>query len=90
MTLYSSDTLVPSPEASETLTIIADALGSRRVSALRRYMASTDGQSPDEGLAVLGAYVSIKDRAVRQAILDVVLALARPSDRPSRETDQCM
>jgi hypothetical protein len=76
MSLYSTKTLEPSPAAEEILAVLAGALADRRVPARHRVVASRDSRSPDEGLAILQAYVAIRDEPVRQAILDLLIAIA--------------
>lgn len=76
MTLYNFEALEASPGATETLTVLAAAMGEKIVAQNRRVPATPDSRSPDEGLALLNAYITIHDRGVRQAILDMVLAIS--------------
>ena len=76
MTLYPTATLEPSPAANVTLAILAQAMGARVLDAGRRVPASCDSRSPDEGLALLDAYVAVLDPRIRQAILDAVITIA--------------
>lgn len=76
MSLYSTKTLEPSPAPEEILMVLREALAGRIVPAKRRVVASGDSRSPDEGLAILQAYVAIEDAPVRQALLDLVIAIA--------------
>lgn len=76
MTLYSFETLAPSPDPMETLAVLGRAMAGHVVPASRRVLVSGDSRSPDEGLALLNAYVAIADPAARQAILDAILAIA--------------
>ena len=76
MSLYSTESLEASPSPAETLAVLAEAIGDRIVPARHRVAASSDSHSPDEGLALLTGYVAITDPQVRQAILDVVIAIA--------------
>ena len=91
MTLYNHAT----PEASETsdavLDVLARAAAGRAVAAQHRVVATPDRFNPDEGLALLDAYVGIADTSVRQAILDIVLAItgANPYARQSTEDPAC-
>ena len=39
-------------------------------------MAASDRIAPDEGLALLSAYLAIENRKVRQAVLDAVVAVS--------------
>ncbi len=77
MSLYGVQTLPLSPKPEESLRTLAKALGENRVLPASRVSASVDGRAPDEGLALLAGYVAIEDPAVRQALLDVVLGIAR-------------
>ena len=76
MTLYNHAMLECSPAPEVTVSRLLAALGDRIVPATVRVLASDDGPNPDEGLALLDAYVAIGDARVRQAILDVVMAIA--------------
>ena len=75
MSLYSVNTLEASPAAEDTLAVLAAALAGRNVPATHRVVAGNDSRSPDEGLAILQAYIAIKDAFVRQAVLDVLIAI---------------
>ncbi len=76
MSLYTTKTLEASAGADAVLAVLRDALADRIVPARRRVVASGDSRSPDEGLALLKAYVAIEDETVRQAILDLLIAIA--------------
>ena len=76
MTLCPIATLEPAPDAEAILAVLAKAIGQRGVDARRRMLASSDGRNPDEGLALLEAYVAVADTSVRQAILDALIAIA--------------
>ena len=76
MTLYNHATLTRSPAPQVTVSTLAAAIGDRTVPAICRVMASGDSRNPDEGLALLDAYVAIDDVGVRQAVLDAVMAIA--------------
>lgn len=56
---------------------LADAMAGRRLPKRDRVLASPDSRSTSEGLALLGAYIGIADAQTRQAVLDLVLTLAR-------------
>lgn len=76
MPLSISEKLEPSPRTGEILAVLGQAMGDRGVPAARRVLVSGESRSPDEGLALLNAYVVVADPAVRQAILDAVIAIA--------------
>ncbi len=76
MTLYDHATLVRSPDARVTLAALAAAVGEKTVAGTCRVVASNDSRNPEEGLALLDAYISIADPLTRQAVLDTVLAIA--------------
>lgn len=70
------ETLRSFPETAESLAVLAEALSERTVVASRRVFATDDNRSSDEGLALLKSYVAVPDRRVRQALLDVLVAIA--------------
>lgn len=72
MSTMTSETTGSSP----ALTILARRLQNRDV-PLPRAMVSVERGCPEEGLALLTAYVSIEDPIVRQAILDVISILSQ-------------
>lgn len=77
MTFYNLEAAEPSPCATKTLNILSAALSGKIVPSLKRVIATADSRCPDEGLALLKAYVAIEDRRLRQAILDAVLAISQ-------------
>lgn len=76
MTLCPIATLEPAPDADAVLAVLARAIGQCGVDAGRRVLASSDGPNPDEGLALLDAYVAVTDTSVREALLDAMIAIA--------------
>jgi len=84
MTLYSLAALDEAPPSQVTLALLAEAIRDGAVPASRRVLATADSRNPDEGLALLDAYVRIADLRVRQAILDTVLAIS--ASDPYRRT----
>ena len=66
----------PRVDAASVLAVLAAAMGHDPVPANSRFCAGADAQSPEEGLALLGAYVAIEEAAVRQAILDAVIMIS--------------
>ena len=84
MTLCKHTTPNASKASSAVLDILAGAAKGRFVPARQRIVASSDRFNPDEGLALLDAYVGIADVSVRQAVLDIVLAIA--GTNPYRRT----
>lgn len=69
-------------DTASALEVLADALGAATPPQAGRVRAAADPRSPEEGLALLSAYVAIEPAALRQAILDVVVTLAARSARP--------
>ena len=76
MTLCGLVALEESPASDLTLAVLANALDGRTVRARHRVLATEDSRNPDEGLALLDAYIGIADPSVRQAVLDAVIAIA--------------
>ena len=81
MALYDLTAIECPSSAAETLAVRSDALRDQTMNLAGRAQATSDSKHPEEGLALLKAYVAIDDRKIRQAILDVVVAL---SDRALR------
>jgi hypothetical protein len=81
-TVYNLEALVSSPSATDTLAVLSEAMRARNVPPLRRAIAAEDSRSPQEGLALLRAYIAIKDVRVRQAVLDAVLAISEADPDP--------
>ena len=76
MSPHSTKTIEFSPAPEKILEVLAGALARRPEPGKRRVIVSNDSRSPDEGLAILQAYIAIKDETVRQAILDLLTAIA--------------
>ncbi len=76
MSLYSVNALEASPAAEDTVAVLAAALAGRNVPANHRIIAGKNSRSPDEGLAILQAYIAIEEGFVRQAVLDLLIAIA--------------
>lgn len=80
MQRVASQTSQPLPDLVETLAILEDAMRKRPFTADDRIVAGDDRRSVDEGLAILRCYVSIADRQVRQAVLDVLVSAGDPRE----------
>lgn len=76
MSLYSTQAPKPAPPAQETLSILAAAMEGRTLQPAQRVAATRDSRNPDEGLALLSAYVAIDNPATRQAVLDLMLTIS--------------
>ena len=68
------------PSVSEVLDILSAAASAQASRPTERVMASVADHSTTEGLALLGAYTSITDPTIRQALLDLAVMLGEPSD----------
>lgn len=82
MAAGSKTTLETSAEADAVLSVLKSAMKGARLPSSDRTCATRDPRCPEEGLALLGAYVTIESPDVRQAILDLVstIAAARAAD----------
>lgn len=84
MTLDMIDKAGSTIDADAVLGVLSRAMGTAQVPARARVCAAAEAHSPEEGLALLGAYVTITAPAVRQAILDAVLIISRQSSSAQR------
>jgi len=69
------------PPIAATVATLVDAAGYQSAPTSRHLVTASKPVSPDEGLALIEAYVEIKDHKARQAILDIVEAIARRQNR---------
>jgi hypothetical protein len=76
MALYNLEAIKPPPTLAESLTILSDTFRDETLRPLGRARATSDSTHPEEGLALLKAYVAIDDCKVRQAILDLVVGIS--------------
>ena len=73
---HSFEAIDTSRPVSAQLAVLDAAIGAPGSAAGRSVRTSGGNPSPEEGLALLDAYVTISDQHVRQAVLDVVSAIA--------------
>lgn len=77
--LLPTDGLEKAPCPASVLAILRQALEARGA-APRRALACGREASTTEGLELLKGYLAIEDVAIRQALVDAVTILSRPSD----------
>ncbi len=81
MTLYNFEAINATPSASDTLKVLSDAISGKTAPPEGRVLAASERRSPEEGLALLAAYVAIDDAKIRQAFLDALFIVSASPKR---------